>query len=160
MIESESEDDEADKARKESQKRSFFDQSVKLPTENNNTTFEQLSLSRPLLKVCLCVIDRVWVCSLVHAGCGWHGVLAPLAHPGPDHPHRPAGPGHLRVRRDRCVAHSSHDASCDPCQAAVRRQRLCFPSSSVCCSVPSASRRHDQRQSNCRVTLCRRVSLF
>jgi ATP-dependent RNA helicase DDX27 len=51
MVESDSDSDEDDKARKEAQKKSFFDQSIKLPTEGANTTFEQLSLSRPLLKV-------------------------------------------------------------------------------------------------------------
>ena len=41
-------EDEEDKARKEEQKKAFFDQSVSVA---DSTTFEQLQLSRPLLKV-------------------------------------------------------------------------------------------------------------
>ena len=40
--------DEAEQARQEAQKAAFFDDSVKL---SSTTSFEQLQLSRPLLKV-------------------------------------------------------------------------------------------------------------
>ncbi len=53
---SDSESDAEEKARRESQKKAFFDQNIKLPQEGSCASFEQLSLSRPLLKVVVVVV--------------------------------------------------------------------------------------------------------
>ena len=124
-------------------------------TEAPASSFSQLQLSRPLLKVHTAV-RYMAQCPVTSTGDWQHGVQQADADSGPDHPHRTHGPRHLRMRRNRCRSASCVDRSvvlyemrssravvscCTP-QARVRQQPSCSPFLSVFYTVPNAFSRY------------------